>query len=31
LGRAASVALTFSFVSLGWVFFVLPAGMLFKR
>lgn len=31
LGRAASVALTFSFVSLGWVFFVLPAGMIFKR
>jgi alginate O-acetyltransferase complex protein AlgI len=31
LGRAASVALTFSFVSLGWVFFVLPAGALFKR
>jgi alginate O-acetyltransferase complex protein AlgI len=31
LGRAASVALTFSFVSLGWVFFVLPAGMLFRR
>ena len=26
LGRAASVALTFCFVSLGWVFFVLPAG-----
>lgn len=31
LGRAASVALTFTFVSLGWVFFVLPAGMIFKR
>ena len=31
LGRAASVALTFSFVSLGWVFFVLPAGMIFRR
>ena len=31
LGRAASVALTFSFVSFGWVFFVLPAGMLFRR
>ena len=31
LGRAASVALTFCFVSLGWVFFVLPAGMIFKR
>ncbi|HEV7890124.1 MAG TPA: MBOAT family O-acyltransferase [Pyrinomonadaceae bacterium] len=31
LGRAASVALTFSFVSLGWVFFVLPASMLFRR
>ena len=31
LGRAASVALTFAFVSLGWVFFVLPAGMIFKR
>jgi alginate O-acetyltransferase complex protein AlgI len=31
LGRAASVALTFSFVSLGWVFFVLPAGMIFGR
>ena len=31
LGRAASVALTFTFVSLGWVFFVLPADMIFKR
>jgi alginate O-acetyltransferase complex protein AlgI len=31
LGRAASVALTFTFVSLGWVFFVLPAGMIFQR
>jgi D-alanyl-lipoteichoic acid acyltransferase DltB (MBOAT superfamily) len=31
LGRAASIALTFSFVSLGWVFFVFPAGMIFKR
>jgi alginate O-acetyltransferase complex protein AlgI len=31
LGRAASVALTFCFVSLGWVFFVLPAGMIFRR
>ncbi|HKG12273.1 MAG TPA: MBOAT family O-acyltransferase [Pyrinomonadaceae bacterium] len=31
LGRAASVALTFSFVSLGWVLFVLPAWMIFKR
>jgi len=31
LGRAASVALTFTFVSFGWVFFVLPAGMIFKR
>ena len=31
LGRAASGALTFSFVSFGWVFFVLPAGMTFKR
>jgi alginate O-acetyltransferase complex protein AlgI len=31
LGRAASVALTFCFVSFGWVFFVLPAGMLFGR
>ncbi|HZT59141.1 MAG TPA: MBOAT family O-acyltransferase [Pyrinomonadaceae bacterium] len=31
LGRAASVALTFTFVSLGWVFFVLPAGMIFRR
>jgi D-alanyl-lipoteichoic acid acyltransferase DltB (MBOAT superfamily) len=31
LGRAASIALTFCFVSLGWVFFVLPAGMLFRR
>ncbi len=31
LGRAASIALTFCFVSLGWVFFVLPAGMIFKR
>jgi D-alanyl-lipoteichoic acid acyltransferase DltB (MBOAT superfamily) len=30
LGRAASVALTFSFVSLGWVFFVLPAEMIYR-
>lgn len=31
LGRAASTALTFCFVSLGWVFFVLPAGTIFRR
>jgi alginate O-acetyltransferase complex protein AlgI len=31
LGRAAAVALTFCFVSLGWVFFVLPSSMIFKR
>ncbi len=27
----ASRACTFSFVSLGWIFFVLPAGMIFRR
>lgn len=26
-----SRAFTFSFVSLGWIFFVLPAGMIFRR
>lgn len=31
VARAASVALTFTFVSLGWVFFVLPTAMIFRR
>jgi alginate O-acetyltransferase complex protein AlgI len=31
LGRGLSVLLTFSFVSLGWVFFALPAGMIFRQ
>ena len=31
IARVASIALTFCFVSLGWVFFVLPTGMIFKR
>jgi alginate O-acetyltransferase complex protein AlgI len=31
LGRAASVALTFAFVSFGWIFFVLPTEMIFRR
>jgi alginate O-acetyltransferase complex protein AlgI len=31
LGRAVGVALTFSFVSLGWIFFVLPTAMIFRR
>ncbi|HEY0377639.1 MAG TPA: MBOAT family O-acyltransferase [Pyrinomonadaceae bacterium] len=31
LGRAASVLLTFSFVSLGWIFFALPTGMIFRQ
>jgi D-alanyl-lipoteichoic acid acyltransferase DltB (MBOAT superfamily) len=30
LARVASGVLTFSFVSLGWIFFVLPAGMIFR-
>jgi D-alanyl-lipoteichoic acid acyltransferase DltB (MBOAT superfamily) len=30
LARLASGVLTFSFVSLGWIFFVLPAGMIFR-
>lgn len=31
LGRGLGVLLTFSFVSLGWILFVLPTGMIFKR
>jgi alginate O-acetyltransferase complex protein AlgI len=31
LGSAASVALTFSFVSFGWILFVLPSDMIFRR
>jgi alginate O-acetyltransferase complex protein AlgI len=31
LGRAAGVVLTFSFVSIGWILFVLPTGMIFRR
>jgi alginate O-acetyltransferase complex protein AlgI len=31
LGRGLGVLLTFSFVSLGWVFFALPTGMIFRR
>jgi alginate O-acetyltransferase complex protein AlgI len=31
LSHAASVLLTFSFVSLGWIFFVLPSDMIWKR
>ena len=31
LGRGVSVLLTFSFVSLGWIFFALPTGMIFRR
>lgn len=31
LGRGLSVLLTFSFVSLGWIFFALPTGMIFSR
>jgi D-alanyl-lipoteichoic acid acyltransferase DltB (MBOAT superfamily) len=31
LSHVASVALTFSFVSFGWIFFVLPTDMLLKR
>jgi alginate O-acetyltransferase complex protein AlgI len=30
LARLASGVLTFSFVSLGWIFFVLPAGVIFR-
>jgi D-alanyl-lipoteichoic acid acyltransferase DltB (MBOAT superfamily) len=30
LARVASGVLTFSFVSLGWIFFVLPAGVIFR-
>jgi alginate O-acetyltransferase complex protein AlgI len=30
LGRAGAVLLTFSFVSFGWIFFVLPTGMIFQ-
>ena len=31
LGSAASVALTFSFVSFGWILFVLPSDMILRR
>ncbi len=31
ISHAVSVALTFSFVSLGWILFVLPADMVFRR
>lgn len=31
LGRAAGVVLTFAFVSIGWIFFVLPTAMIFRR
>ncbi len=31
LGRGLSVLLTFCFVSLGWIFFALPTGMIFSR